>query len=258
MPLAMAVLLPHPIDRDVSSVAATDAAAKDVAAELARRNVATVVVLQSAPFSPTDAYTPPAADPAAINVLGLDKTSSTGFVFDNDVAFVDELATRARPAGWAVKRLPQIEFDAATLAALSTIGLAQQSEQMPKLVVASLPYRTPAELVDLGLIIGGVAKQSASPVALVAVANLSSRLTGENTKPEAATFDNEFKAAVNNGDLAALTRYDLAALEAAGEEASRPTAVLLGATQAAEPPLTAKLRAYEAPSTTGYAVVTWS
>jgi len=260
MPLALAALLPHPTSSDLTKVAEADAAAEQVGEALRSAKVSTVVVLQSAPFTPTDAFTPPAADPAAVNVLGLDKASSAGFVFDNDNAFIEEVAVRARPAGWAVKQLPQVEFDPATLAALATVGLtdAAGTDAAPKIVVATLPYRAPADLVDFGLVIGGVAKQAEQSVAVIAVANLSSRLTGPSKKDEAATFDNEFKAAVANGDIGALTRYDLAALEAAGEEASRPAAVIHGAVQAAGSKLKPKLLSYAAPTATGYAVVTWS
>lgn len=263
MSLALAALLPHlahPSEPDLAKAASIGAATKQVAAALNAAKVGTVVVLQAAPFTPTDAFTPPAADPGAVNVLGLDKASSGSTVFDNDNAFIEELATRARPAGWAVKQLPQIEFDAATLAALASVGLTEgaDAEDAPKLVVATLPYRAPADMVDFGLVVGGVAKQAEQPVAVIAVANLSSRLTGPSAKPEAAAFDETFKKAAADGDFGALLRYDLVSLEAAGEEASRPLAVIYGAVRGAASKFAPKLLAYEAPATTGYAVVTWS
>lgn len=257
MPLAMVLLLPRPADEDVGRVPACDKAAATAGVELLKKTPGTVVVVQAAPFTPTDAFTPPTAEPAAVNVLGLDKASSAGFSFDVDLEFIDELAARARPAGWAVKRLPQIEFEPATLAALSTTGLTSV-EAPPKLVVVTLPYRSPTELVDLGLVLGGVAKASERSIAIVVVANLASRLTGSEARAEAAKFDKDAQAAITANDLTSLVRYDEAALEAAGEEATRPLALTHGALKGAGNALTAKLQAYEAPGRVGYAVATWS
>lgn len=255
MSLVHALLLPHPNAADLDAAASLNAAAKKAGATLRRDKVTTLLVLQSAPFAPTDAFTAPASDPRAFNILGLDKTSSAGFAFDNDIAFVDELSARAKPAGWAVKRLPQVEFDPSTMAALETIGTVELGA---KVIVATLPYRAPRDLVDLGILIAAVAKQLATPLALVAVANLASRLTGPTERPEAAAFDTAVQTALRAGDVGAIVSYELTALEAAGEEAARAIAVLHGAADTAVPALSATLGAYAAPSNTGYVVATWS
>jgi len=255
MPLAMALLLPHPADQDVGKVPACDEAAAAAGKELLEKKPGTIVVVQSAPFTPTDAFTPPTAEPAAVNVLGLDKVSSAGFGFETDLALIDELATHARPAGWAVKRLPQIEFEPATVAALGTAGLAETSA---KIVVATLPYRTPAELVDLGLVLGGVAKQSSSAVAVVVVANLSSRLDGDEERPDAKAYDSAVQSAIKANDLKPIVQYEVARLEAAGEEAARPLALVHGVIKGSGAALQSDLGAYEAPARVGYAVASWS
>ena len=253
MPLVMAILVPHPTDRDVTAVPMTDKAARLVGQNIAKKRVETLVLLQSRPFAPTDPFTPPASDPQAVNVLGLDKSSAAGFVFENEVGFLDELTTHARPAGWAIKRLPQIEFDPSSAAAMSWIGLVDPA---PKLVVATLPYQNPPKLVDFGLLLGGVAKKYSTNVAIVAIANLANRLSGQSQTPEAKKFDETFKQSIEQNKLESVINYDLSALEAAGEEAARPVSVLYGAARASQLKKVA-LESYEAPSTTGYSIVTW-
>lgn len=261
MALVAAALLPHPKKPDAKTVAGFGSAKK----LLLQKKVELLIVVSPRVLAPTTPYSPGPTDSTAYYMHGLDKVQASlptrspdmpARIFDNDTNFVRLVKERARPFGLPIQLSPTIQLDEPTSAAL--IQLFGGEDAAPKLVSVVLPYLAPKDLLEFGQILGGVADQYMSATAIVAVGDLSARLTKDSPAgfdPAGAEFDQMIKSAAKNNDFMPILSADPASLEKAGEEASRPLAVVASAVKSK---LKSKLVSYQAPDGIGHAVLTWS
>jgi|GEM_PF-6697446 len=277
MALVAAALLPHPsalvsgadshrpADAGKSEYKKTVAGFTAVAKLLSQKKIDTLIVVSPRVHSETTPYAARPSDPSGYYFLGLDKVQvslphlqpgGAPRVFNADIGFIELVKQRARPFGLQVHVSPSIAIDEQASVALSLLQLA---EPWPKIVSVVLPYKSPKELFEFGRILGGVAAQEQHSFALLAVGNLSSRLSKESAAgfdAFGAEFDQAVVSAAKKNDFIPVTNFNPAMLEKSGEEASRPLAVVAAAVHGG--PLKSKLVSYEAVAGVGHAVLTWS
>ncbi|MFH0831041.1 MAG: hypothetical protein V1895_03210 [Parcubacteria group bacterium] len=270
MSLVAAALLPHPKRLVQTSRVPADTFVKtrrgfEVVRELLiKRDVETLVTLSPRVLTPLDPYSVTPTDPSLYYVLGLDQLQVAlpqlndalpARVFRNDVDFSHQLVERARPFGLKLMVSPHVKVDEVSATALTLLNLPTQKQ--PLLVSLVLPYLAPQELYEFGQILGGLAELVKTKVAILAVADLSSRLAKNSPAgfdPLGKQFDELVQEAAASGDFLKLVTADAQMLERSGEEAARPLAVVAAAAHSLKP----KLVSYEAPFGTGHAVLTWS
>ena len=156
-----------------------------------------------------------------------------------------------------VEKTPHSKLEEPSSLALYSLHIEPGHDM--KLVYLGLPYQSPEKLQKFGTVLGDILKACPKKVALIVVADLSARLSPDSAagfKPEGKQFDDAVLAAVEKNDFNAVLSMSEVVLESAGEEASRPLAVLFGATQTTE--LQSNVVSYEAPEGIGHAVLTWS
>lgn len=269
MALVAAALVPHPKSL-VLPKAVTKPFTKTLAGFSTVRNlfiekdVETIITVSPHILAPLDPYSTTPTDPTSYYVLGLDQLQVAlprlnleiePRVFVNDVDFSHQLADRARPFGLKLLITPHVKVDESTATALVLLNMPR--DHQPKLVTLVLPYQSPKDLYEFGQILGGLAEQLTSKIGILAVGNLSSRLSKNapaGFDGAGAEFDGVVQKAANSGDFIDLVSRDDAFFESAGEEASRPLAVVA----AASAKLKSRLVSYEAALGTGHAVLTWS
>ena len=256
MPLSFAALVPYPIFIDgvqepgQELPASIEKGYQALAKTVQAANPETVIFIIGQPLEPPNPYTPPLADPDAVNILGLDKVSFGDLVFDNDVELMEELQERAKPIGWSAKRAPQIKLSPSMHYAAEHSGVAAIS---PKVLALYLPYRTPTELLEFGQILGTLIKRTNKQIAVLAVGNLSTRADTEPGK----NFDAKFKNAIEENSIMELIGTAPKEFEMAGEDAMRTFAVAAGAVLGASVTDEPRLTAFGTNDRKSYAIVTW-
>ncbi len=263
MPLVAAALLPHP--KSFDSVPKTAAGFEVVKKLFKQKKVELLIVVSPRVLTTSNPYTPGPTDSAAYYVLALDKLQASSpllkpgqsaRVFDNDTAFVREVKERARPFGMRIMLSPTVQLDDPVSSTLTTLYPAGTSA--PKIVSAVLPYLAPKVLFEFGRILGGVAEQYKANIAILAVGDLSARLSKDSPAgfdPAGAAFDKLVADAASKNDFLPLIKADAVMLEKSGQEAGRPLAVVAAAVTGR---LKSKLNSYEIADGTGHAVLTWS
>jgi len=269
MALAFAALVPYPKklaqEPETSDLAKTRAGILNVKKLIKDNNVDTLIVVSSHLLQPMHAYSTTPGDPAAYYMLGLDKlqthinqTTSRDkpSVFNNDVELIRFIRERARPFSYTMLINPNVKIDEPSSIALELLEISA-AQKVPAIVSIVLPYVPPSDLFEFGLFLGRIAKESDKKIGLIAVGDLSARLSKGSPagfRREGKLFDDLVITAAKQNDFMPIITADQALLEKAGESAARPLAVAAGASLG----LTAQVESYEAPNGTGYATLTWS
>ena len=267
MSLAFAALLPHPkklLSADKTKYPKTLAAFAEVSEKITEKKPATLVVISPRSIGPLDPFSPPPTEANAFYVRNLDKIQAfvpeapadlPTQVFDNDTTWLEQLKERVRPFGATIMDTPQIKLDEPTSRAV--MGLRISSTAQPKLLSLNLPYHTPQKLFEFGKLLGAVIAAKEEAVGLIAVGDLSSRLSTESPaghKVEGKIFDEAVTHAAEKNLFEDILVLKPEISEAAGEDALRPLAVAFGVAHAR---LKSRLLSYEAPEGTGHAVIMW-
>ncbi len=269
MPLVYSALLPHPKyllqkeSTEIKKIPKTATSFEMIKKRLQAENIHTLIMINANPVAPIDPYSPPLAAPDVYAYFGLDKlitshipeVATDTLVFNNDLDLMHELQNRARPLGLKVVSIPQIKMDGST----STVAqLLVLEEHKLKINVIHLPYKDLAPLSDFGTLLGSVLKDCSEKIALIGIGNLSARLTKDSPagfKPDGAAFDNTIQEAAQKNDFSKLLSMSPEDLEAAGQEAALPLAVMAAASSKLGK---SKLLSYEDGLGVGYGIISWA
>lgn len=268
MSLAFAALLPHPkelLTKQRTSLPKTLEGFLRVAEKITEVRPATLLVISPRPIGPLDPFSPPPAEADAFYVRNLDKiqalvpasdTDGEPQVFDNDTQWQAELKERVRPFGFTIVDSPQIKLDEPTSRAL--MSLKMPSDAPPKILSLNLPYHAPEKLFEFGKLLGAVIAAKKESVGVLAIGDLSARLSPEATaghREEGKVFDDAVLAAAKSSNFSDVLALKPEIMEAAGEDALRPLAVAAGIT---DKKLKSSLLSYEIVAGVGHAVILWS
>lgn len=269
MALVYSALLPHPKSllqpgsaaaKKISETANTFIKIKE---HLSSLKIETLLLINANPVAPIDPYSPPLAAPDVYAFFGLDKLI-TGYipevkaktkVFDNNLDLMRELQKRAKPLGLKIVGVPQIKIGGPTSTVVQL--LTQDDKNDYRAAVIHLPYKPLAPLVDFGSLLGSLLAGRPEKIAMIGVGNLSARLSKNSPagyKPEGAAFDKLVASSVKKNDFSALLSWDPAKLEAAGQEAALPLAVISAASSRLKH---VRLESYDDSLGIGYGVISW-
>jgi aromatic ring-opening dioxygenase LigB subunit len=270
MPLVYAALLPHPRIRLDSPMPKqvlepTVNGFARVRKDITKAEIKTVILVSLQPLNVLHPYVTRTLDANAFYVTALDKLQVSlptldpkrePVVFDNAASLGRHLKSRLSAFGVRINLLPEVQLDEQRAISLAMLDLPAPT---PRLLSITLPYRNPSELIDFGKLLGSALQSEKELIALLAIGNLSARLTPEAAagfSPKAQEFDDGFVAAAKapGNKLPTVLASDVRTLEEVGEDAVRPLAVVSGAI-GDTPPL---FISYQAHQGVGYSVVTWS
>ncbi len=268
MPLAFAALLPHPktlLTKRQTSLPKTLAGFAQVFKKIAETKPFTLLAISPRPIGPLDPFSPPPSEANAFYVRNLDKIQALvpdadadgePQVFDNDTEWLKELKERVRPFGATIVDTPQIKLDEPTSRAIMALKIPEDTR--PKLLSLNLPYHSPQKLFEFGKLLGAVISAKKESVGVLAIGDLSARLSPESQaghKQEGKVFDEAVVHAAEKSDMTEILALQPEVIEAAGEDALRPLAVVFGT---AHDKLQSSLTSYEVSAGVGHAVILWS
>jgi aromatic ring-opening dioxygenase LigB subunit len=270
MALVLAALLPHPkalvSDEKNSKYKKTSDGFAAVQKLLLDKNPDTLLLLSARPIGPLDAFSVPPANPGAFYLPGLDRMQvglphldpdREPLVFVGDVDLNRAIRERVKEQGLMAEKTPHSKLEEPSSLALYSLHISTEHDM--KLNYIGLPYQSPEKLLVFGKILREILDAYTKNVAVIAVADLSARLSTESAagfKAEGKAFDEAVLSATKKNNFDELLSQSEETLELAGEEASRPLAVLVGATR--DSSLKPAVVSYEAPEGIGHAVLTWS
>jgi aromatic ring-opening dioxygenase LigB subunit len=270
MALVFAALLPHPKalasqEKSLEYKKTRDAftAARN---SLLAKKTDTILFVSARPIGPLDAFSAPPSNPGALSMPGLDRiqvglphldASREPLVLIGDVDLNRAVIQGMKVKSVMVEKTPHSKLEEPSSLALYALDIFPENELM--ISYAGLPYHSPKKLLGFGKILGEILKAYTKNVAVIAVADLSARLSTESTagfSESAKKFDDAVLAGAKENSFDDVLSLSETELESAGEEAARPLAVLVGATGQTQ--LRPRAVSYEAPHGIGHAVLTWS
>jgi len=265
--LVYTALVPHPPiivpevgGEDAARVRSTQGAMEQVAADLARLNPETVVII-----SP---HGPVFRDAIAVHMLasirgdfGAFRASQVKFDMGIDQELGALVIDSARQCGlpvapvteeWA-KEWQAERLDHGTMVPLYYV---LQGGWRGKILPVAMGMLPPTQLYAFGKALQEAIDRSDRSIAVLASGDLSHRLTPDapaGFNPEAHKFDREVVEALGRGDLGHLFRLDHDLCEKAGECGLRPMMMLAGTLDGLQ--VKPQVLSYEGPFGVGYAVV---
>jgi hypothetical protein len=270
MALVFAALLPHPkalaSQEKSSEYKKTRDGFMAARSALLAKKADTILFLSARPIGPLDAFSAPPSNPGALYIPGLDRiqvglphldASREPLVLIGDVDLNRAITQGMKVQGVMVEKTPHSKLEEPSSLVLYTLSIFPENELMVS--YAGLPYQSPEKLLAFGKIFGEILTSYEKNVAVIAVADLSARLSTESTagfSESGKKFDDAVLASAKKNNFDEVFSLTGAELESAGEEAARPLAVLVGATGQTQ--LRPSVLSYEAPHGVGHAVLTWS